>query len=130
MGNDIVVIVFQDSDTPFQVSTLTSKQNHLICVVRKSGDGYVLTMVYKNGVPAFTPELPEPTYMDRNAVSRDFFLHKRKQCSLASWISVDVLLVVNGERACYKAPSFVSKISRTRSVLLFDVAQRFLGSSK
>jgi hypothetical protein len=34
-------------------------------------------------------------------------------------------LVVNGERASYKAPGFAPKISRTRSVLLYDLAERF-----
>ena len=71
-----------------------------------------MQMVYKAGVPPFTPDLPEPVYFERNAVSRDFLLHK----------------LVNGERACYKAPSFAPKISRTRAVLLKNVAEKYLGS--
>ena len=40
VGNDIVIIVFQDSDKPFQMSTLTSKQNHVVAFISPQGDGY------------------------------------------------------------------------------------------
>lgn len=112
IGNDIVVIVFQqDPSTPFKLDTITSKQNHVICVVAPNGDGYDIVVAPKDGVPPFTPDLPEPAHIKKDATSRDFFLHK----------------LVNGERASYKAPSFASKISRTRRVLLADVADRFVG---
>jgi len=112
IGNDIVVIIFQqDSSQPFKLETITSKQNHVICIVSPKGDGYDIIIAPKEGVPPFTPELPEPAHLKKDATSRDFFLHK----------------MVNGERASYKAPSFASKISRTRRVLLTDVADRFIG---
>jgi RAP1 GTPase activating protein 1 len=111
--------MFQDGDTPFQFSSVTSKQNHIFAIVKPKGDGYSLTVVTKTGVPAFSPELPEPSYFERDAVSRDFLLHKRKYSFL-------LIIVVNSERASYKSPSFAPKISRTRSVLLYDVAERFL----
>ncbi|KAI9137073.1 hypothetical protein BKA69DRAFT_62166 [Paraphysoderma sedebokerense] len=111
IGNDIVLIIFQDSDTPFALNTLTSKQNHVIAFVKPEGDGYRIQVVDKKGVPSFTPELPEPPIFKKDAVGRDFFLHK----------------LVNGERASYKSPSFAPKISRTRTVLLYDIAERFLG---
>jgi len=118
IGNDIVVIVYQDSDLPLKMNSFSSKQNHVLAIVKpvnKSGkpgeiDGYNLTIINKAGVPSYKPDLPEPAYFDRSAVSRDFFIHK----------------LVNGERASYKSPSFAPKISRTRSVLLYDVAERFL----
>ncbi|KAJ3021363.1 hypothetical protein HKX48_008680 [Thoreauomyces humboldtii] len=110
IGNDIVVIIFQDSDAPFQLGSVTSHQNHVIAVVKPEGDGYRTVVAPKGGVPAFTPDLPEPCTFGQDAVSRDFFLHK----------------LVNGERASYKAPSFAPKISRTRSVLLYEVASKFL----
>jgi RAP1 GTPase activating protein 1 len=109
VGNDIVVVIFVDSDQTFKLSSISSKQNHVFCFVKPHGDGYMQSTLNKNGVPVYTPELPEPAYYERNAVSRDFFLHK----------------LVNGERASYKSPSFAPKISRTRSVLLYDVAERF-----
>jgi RAP1 GTPase activating protein 1 len=37
------------------------------------------------------------------------------------------LLVVNAERASYKAPSFAPKLQRTRTVLLHDVATKYMG---
>ncbi|KNC98044.1 uncharacterized protein SPPG_06458 [Spizellomyces punctatus DAOM BR117] len=111
IGNDIVIIIFSESDSPFQLSSITSHQNHVVAVVSPvEGDRYRLTVAPKSGVPGFTPDLPEPCVFGRDAVSRDFFLHK----------------LVNGERASYKAPSFAPKISRTRSVLLYEVASKFL----
>lgn len=115
IGNDIVIIVFQDDlKTPVQLQTITSHQNHVVVVVSPSGDGYQVSVAGKNGVPPFKPELPEPAIITKDAVSRDFFLHK----------------LVNAERASYKAPSFASKISRTRSVLLAEVAKKFLGTKR
>ena len=42
IGNDIVVIVFQDehAEKPFQLQTLTSHQNHVVAVVQPQGDCY------------------------------------------------------------------------------------------
>ncbi|KAL7749241.1 hypothetical protein RI367_005393 [Sorochytrium milnesiophthora] len=110
IGNDIVVIIFQDSNTPFQLSTLTSKQNHVVVLVQPDNGRYRVAVCGKNGVPAFQPDLPDPPIFNKDPVGRDFFLHK----------------LVNGERASYKSPSFAPKISRTRTVLLYDVAARFL----
>ncbi|RKO96157.1 hypothetical protein CXG81DRAFT_14481 [Caulochytrium protostelioides] len=111
IGNDIVVIIFQEDATPFQLTTLTSHQNHIVAVVQPHGaNQYRLSLYTKNGVPTFTPELPEPAVIGRDAISRDFFLHK----------------LVNGERASYKSPSFAPKISRTRGVLLWEVASKYL----
>ncbi|KAJ3410828.1 hypothetical protein HDV05_003189 [Chytridiales sp. JEL 0842] len=111
IGNDIVLIIFQESDIPFQLSTITSHQNHIVAVVRPNDENsYTLTCATKNGVPLFNPEIPDPPTFTRDAVSRDFFLHK----------------LVNGERASYKSPSFAPKIQRTRSVLLYEVANKHL----
>ncbi|KNE67585.1 hypothetical protein AMAG_12037 [Allomyces macrogynus ATCC 38327] len=112
IGNDIVVLVFQDGDAQFQLPTLTSRQNHVVIAVRPEGEKYVIASCYKNGVPHFHPEIPDPPHFSRDAVGRDFLLHK----------------LVNAERASYKSPSFAPKISRTRNVLLLDVAERFSGS--
>lgn len=49
IGNDIVVIVFQDDYTvPFQVSSLTSHQNHVLVVVTPHVDGYRYISIYQN----------------------------------------------------------------------------------
>ncbi|KAJ3185375.1 hypothetical protein HDU85_001425 [Gaertneriomyces sp. JEL0708] len=85
IGNDIVVIVFQDSDKPFQLGSVTSHQNHVVAVVQPctipseeggEREGYKFVVAPKAGVPAFTPDLPEPSVFAKDAVARDFFLHK------------------------------------------------------
>lgn len=83
IGNDIVVIVFQDegaSESPFQLSTLTSHQNHVVAMVssvKETPGSYKVQMFSKTGVPIFTPEWPESCVLNSDPVSRDFFLHKR-----------------------------------------------------
>ena len=41
------------------------------------------------------------------------------------YILILLNIVVNGERASYKAPGFASKLSRTRAVLLMDIIGRY-----
>lgn len=112
IGNDIALLVFvdEDNDKPFQLQTITSHQNHVIAVVQPKGNQYKLTICAKSGVPAFKPELPEPCLLNQDAISRDFLLWK----------------LVNGERASYKAPSFATKLQRTRGILLYDVTSKYL----
>ncbi len=78
IGNDIVVLIFQESEQQFKLSSISSKQNHVFCFVRPCGNGYEMEVATKTGVPSFTPELPEPCILDRRPVSRDFLLHKCK----------------------------------------------------
>ena len=40
IGNDIVVIVFQESDLSYGLTSITSHQNHVVAVVKPEGDGY------------------------------------------------------------------------------------------
>ncbi|OAJ39451.1 hypothetical protein BDEG_23294 [Batrachochytrium dendrobatidis JEL423] len=111
IGNDIVMIIFQDEKTAFDLSSITSHQNHVVALVTPEEEGYRIQIASKAGVPSFLPEIPDPPLIQMDAMSRDFFLHK----------------LVNAERASYKAPSFAPKLSRTRSVLLYDIAVKFLG---
>lgn len=111
IGNDILVIVFQEDNTPLNLDSIDSKQNHVFAVISPVEDGYKFTIARKKGVPAFTPDIPLTGIISKDTVARDFLLHK----------------LVNGERAAYKAPSFAPKIARTRAVLLKEVAQRFVG---
>ncbi|KAK9762643.1 hypothetical protein K7432_011436 [Basidiobolus ranarum] len=109
IGNDIVVIVFQESDEPFQLSSISSNRNHIICLVKPYKEGYSISLARRKDVPAFQPELPEPAIIHKDATSRDFLLH----------------ILINAERASYKVPVFATQISRTRSVLLYDITERF-----
>ncbi len=40
IGNDIAVIIFQDSEEPFQLSSILSRQNHIFLIVKPEGDKY------------------------------------------------------------------------------------------
>jgi hypothetical protein len=44
-------------------------------------------VVSKTGVPSFTPELPDPVIISKEAVGRDFFLHKRKRIRVSNGCS-------------------------------------------
>lgn len=47
LGNDIVMILFQESDEPFQLNTITSKQNHIVVVVKPGENDFkYLTLLY------------------------------------------------------------------------------------
>ena len=35
-----------------------------------------MTIIKKQGTPEFTPDMPEECILGRDAVSRDFFMHK------------------------------------------------------
>ncbi|KCV68045.1 hypothetical protein H696_05511 [Fonticula alba] len=120
IGNDIVVIVFQDADTlpgalPFNLDSVDSKQNHVFVSVTPvprnpndppgTPDYYRVTLARKSGVPGFGP--PLPIKVSRDADGRNWFLYK----------------LISAERASYKAPSFAPKLARTRQVLLHDVVK-------
>jgi RAP1 GTPase activating protein 1 len=77
IGNDLVTIIFQQGNDVFELATIASQQNHVIAIVQPHQDSFKVTFVYKNGVPAFSPDLPSPTILLSDNVSRDFFLHKR-----------------------------------------------------
>lgn len=40
IGNDIVVILFQETDKPFQLNTVTSKQNHVLVFVNPNENDF------------------------------------------------------------------------------------------
>ena len=77
IGNDILVVIFQDGDAPVDLETFDSKQNHVFVAVRPQGEGYQLSISKKPGVPDFVPELPSPAIIQKDTVSRDFLFHKR-----------------------------------------------------
>ncbi|ORX98320.1 hypothetical protein K493DRAFT_280505 [Basidiobolus meristosporus CBS 931.73] len=110
IGNDIVLIIFKESDDAFQLSTISSNRNHVVCLVTPAERGYQIALACRKDVPTFQPTLPEPSIISQDAASRDFLLH----------------ILINAERASYKAPVFSTQISRTRSVLLYDLAERFI----
>lgn len=109
LGNDIVVLVFKEGDTPFNPGSLTSHYNHVFLVVQvhrpKSGDKptkYRVGLVCKDGVPPCRPVIHNPPIYEHGTFFRDWLLTK----------------LVNCERAAMYAPDFSHKDSRTRRALL------------
>lgn len=109
LGNDVVVIVFQDEGAPaFQPAMMKSYFNHVYLVIRtvtvNGVTKYTMATASKDGVLVHSPPLPEPTLFDLNADFRRFLYTK----------------LVNSERSSYEAPNFSKALCRTRLALLQD----------
>ena len=71
---------------------------------------YRLSLASKDGVPSYSPELPDPSsHFAPDQIFRELLLTK----------------LVNGERAAYRSASFANKIARTRYSMLKDIEDRF-----
>lgn len=116
IGNDLVVIVFQDSsDAPFRPSELSSRMIHVVVVIRpvKFPDRpdetwYRMAVISKLETPPFAPVVENVAIFKKGKAFRELLFQK----------------LLNGERACYAAPILKSKMSKTRSVLLQDVIKQ------
>lgn len=107
LGNDVVVIVFQDEGAPpFHPSAMKSYFNHVYLVIRpltvNGVTKFTMATASKDGVLEHSPLLPEPTLFDLNADFRRFLYTK----------------LVNAERSSYEAPNFSKALCRTRLQLL------------
>ncbi|KAF9360057.1 GTPase-activating Rap/Ran-GAP domain-like protein 3 [Mortierella sp. AD094] len=87
IGNDIVVIIFKESDDeddmPFDLCSVGSRQNHIICIVRPISNNYSSTtqsyrvsIAVKDGIRNFSP-VDFPAVLQRDDASRDLLLLKR-----------------------------------------------------
>jgi len=75
LGNDICIIIFTESQEPFQLSSIISKQNHVIILVQPlPQDKYRITVATKLGVPYFYT-LPDPPIISNDPISREFLLY-------------------------------------------------------
>jgi len=117
IGNDIVVIVFIDGDTLYRPTTISSRQVHVVLVVKAvtlpddPGQRYYrLAVVSKDGVPEFGPPLTANGLYKKDEVFKNFFYAK----------------LLNAEKASYAAPILGNKLTRTRTALLKDVADTFI----
>lgn len=131
IGNDVVVIVFQDGPNGgFKPSTITSKFNHVYAIIqpvkkrkRSSSNnrktkrnvqnettGYRIAFVSKHGVKCHGPTLPNNKYVwPKNDETRRFLLTK----------------LVNAERAAYYAPGFGQV--RSRRLWLKEILDKYSG---
>ncbi|KAG9327722.1 hypothetical protein KVV02_006426 [Mortierella alpina] len=117
IGNDIVVIVFKEGDDEehFDLSSVGSRQNHVICIVRPVPSGnsskpnaYRVAIAVKDGIRNFVP-LKFPAVLLRDDASRDLLLLK----------------LIRGERAAYGARAFATQLLRTRESLLRDAIETY-----
>lgn len=123
LGNDIVIIVFQAGEAVFDPTQFSSEFNHVWIVVReetnpefmpnktkKQGATYYrVEVIQKDGVPPFSPNLPDPPVFEANEDFRKMMLTK----------------IINAENASYKAPAFISKMKHTRKVLFSHIIKEF-----
>jgi RAP1 GTPase activating protein 1 len=118
IGNDVVVIVFQDGPNGgFNPKTISSKFNHVYAVVqlvKDSGDKprYKFAMCSKEGVLPHGPVLPSNKTWEQNDEFRSFLLTK----------------LINSERAAYFAPGFAQ--TRTRRLWLTDQLEKYTAKPK
>ncbi|XP_029359871.1 rap1 GTPase-activating protein 1 isoform X2 [Echeneis naucrates] len=109
IGNDIVVLVYQEGQTSFLSDVIKSHFLHCFVVVRRIQSGgekgeaaYQVCVTAREDVPPFGPAIPDPPiFTDRSAL-RKFLLTK----------------LINAEISCYKAERFSKLELRTRSSLL------------
>ncbi|GAM26221.1 hypothetical protein SAMD00019534_093960, partial [Acytostelium subglobosum LB1] len=113
IGNDIVVIVFQDGDTVYRPTTISSRQVLVVLVVKAvkidNERFYRLAIVSRDAVPEFGPAMPANGLFKKDQAFKDFLYAK----------------LLNAERAAYSAPILEMKLSRTRRALLKDVSESF-----
>lgn len=116
IGNDIVAVVFQESNTPFSPDIIASHFLHAYIVVQPvpSSDpsdtepSYRVSVTARSDVPYFGPSLPNPAVFKRSSEFKDFLLTK----------------LINAENACYKAEKFSTLERRTRSCLLSSLTEQ------
>jgi hypothetical protein len=115
IGNDIVVIIFQDSDCTeaWNPTIISSKFNHIHAVVRPCPEGYRLALARRDCVKAFGPPLPNPPVFTDDNIFKDFLLAK----------------LINAEReAIRSAPNF--KTSDILHIYLKAIYEKFSGKER
>jgi len=113
IGNDIVAVVFQESNTPFSPEIIASHFLHAYIVVQPinpcSGNtSYRVSVTARSDVPYFGPSLPNPAIFQKGSEFKEFLLTK----------------LINAENACYKAEKFSTLERRTRSCLLSNLTEQ------
>jgi hypothetical protein len=115
LGNDIVIVIFKEGDTPLDPTALRTQFNHVFIIVEKiSGSNpvqYRVEVTTKPDVPRFEPQLPDPPIFNADDPRfREFMLYK----------------IINGERASMiKAKDFRVKMKGTRKVYLKKMVDEY-----
>eukprot|EP00727_Mastigamoeba_balamuthi_P007869 m51a1_g3702 putative domain-containing protein (74) ;mRNA; r:415218-415509 len=67
IGNDLVVVVFKEGDTPLNPCCFVSQSNHVFIVMSPTeAERYSVSVAYRRGVPPFGPALPHPAVFARD----------------------------------------------------------------
>eukprot|EP01126_Amoeba_proteus_P026359 TRINITY_DN2610_c0_g1_i1.p1 TRINITY_DN2610_c0_g1~~TRINITY_DN2610_c0_g1_i1.p1 ORF type:complete len:405 (-),score=81.25 TRINITY_DN2610_c0_g1_i1:339-1553(-) len=113
IGNDVVAIVFKESDKPFPVNCLTSQFDHIVAVIDKVKDShptrYRLAISNKAGVAQHFPLLPDPPIFEANDQFVEFLFTK----------------LINAERAVLNSMEFQTKMHRTRAMFINNIYNNF-----
>jgi len=115
LGNDIVVVVFNEGTVPFDPSIVKSEFNHVFIVIspvkpKDSTDTsryYRMEIVQKEGVPTIVPSLSPNAVYEENETFRKLLLYK----------------LINSERCAYQGGRFGTMIKRTRESLIHDFSE-------
>ncbi|XP_052832901.1 uncharacterized protein LOC106883520 [Octopus bimaculoides] len=107
IGNDIVAIIFQESNTPFVPGAIASQFIHAYIVIQPINPNtddvkYKVAVTARNNVPSFGPSLSQPAVFNKGPDFREFVLTK----------------LINAELACFNAAQFAKLGDRTRAALL------------
>ncbi len=112
IGNDIVIVIFKEGNTPFDPTQLHTQFNHIFIVVEEVPGPelrYRVEVTTKPDVPCFPPRLPQEP------------LFEATDSRLREWL---LLKIVNGERAAMlKAKDFRVKMKNTRRALLNNIVE-------
>ncbi|GAB1603800.1 rap1 GTPase-activating protein 1-like isoform X1 [Argonauta hians] len=107
IGNDIVAIIFQETNTPFVPGAIASQFIHAYIVIQPLNPNtedvkYKVSVTARDNVPPFGPSLSQPAIFDKGPGFREFVLTK----------------LINAELACFNAAQFAKLGDRTRAALL------------
>jgi hypothetical protein len=123
IGNDIVVLIFKEGNTPFPPDVLHSHFNHVFIVVtpdyemkkKTNKTFYRLSIACKEGVPPYPPDFPKDYLFEKGEEFREFLLVK----------------LINAERAAIRQhPIFAKKMERTRKEILLSLYNQFCKKPK
>ncbi|KAK5977728.1 Uridine-cytidine kinase 2 [Trichostrongylus colubriformis] len=119
IGNDIVAIIFQESNTPFAPDMIASNFLHAYVVVQPIDAltdkvRYRVSVAARDDVPFFGPTLPAPSIFKKGQDFRNFLLTK----------------LINAENAAYKSAKFAKLAERTRSSLLDSLYANLKGRAE
>jgi len=116
LGNDVVMLIFNESSTPFDPAVIRSEFNHIFFVISKlpspqgSSTRYRLQCAAKKGVEPFPPLLSKDKVFTKGPEFLDWLMAK----------------LINSERvAMTTAPAFQLKMERTRRALLHQIVSDF-----